>query len=140
MSQFYKYFRENMQALGMDAPESLYGSAISVLGVVKSLEAAMDKLGPDATVGELLGATKRSEKLLVVAAMSASIYVGALIGSLAVAAGRSLAGGTSLADALAMALGDGTYRPWLVSTLIKHPGILDKRVKSRHLLAAFARR
>lgn len=140
MSQFYKYFRENMQALGMDAPESLYGTAMSVLGVIKTLEAAMDKLGPDATVRELLGATKRSEKLLVIGAMSGAIYVGALIGSLAVAAGRSLAGGTSLADALSMAIGNGTYRPWLVSTFIKHPGILDKRIKSRHLLAEFARR
>lgn len=46
---------------------------------------ALKALGPKATVAELIGATTTLEKLGVVGMMSASYYVGAMIGSLFVA-------------------------------------------------------
>ncbi len=93
MSDFYKYFKENMEALG------------------------------------LIGAGIRGEKLAVVAAMSASYYVGAVIGSITVAMGRTLAGGTSLADVLLDARRNRVHRPWLPSVLMHHPEIYKRRSK-----------
>ncbi|WP_199754747.1 hypothetical protein [Pseudoduganella lurida] len=49
---------------------------------------------------ELIVVGTRLEKLGTVATLSAAFYVGAVVGSIAVATGRSLAGGTSLTDAL----------------------------------------
>jgi hypothetical protein len=65
MSQFFKYFRENMQALGLPAPESLYANQGLVVGHVETLLAALKKFGRNATMGELIGATTGLEKLAV---------------------------------------------------------------------------
>lgn len=140
MSQFYKYFRENMLALGLPAPESLYANQGLVVGHVETLLAALKKFGRNATMGELIGATTGLEKLAVGHTVWASYYIGAVIGSMAVATGRSFAGGTSLADVLELALRTGTHRPWLQSTLMRWPGIFDASVGSRHMYVQIARR
>jgi hypothetical protein len=140
MSQFYKYFRENMHALGLPAPENLFGTKEAAITAAKAILVAFDKLGPKATVGELIGATTRYEKFLVVSAMSGAYVIGAIIGSIAVATGRCISGGTSLGDVLHSALANGTYRPWLMSTLMKRPVIYDQKITSRRLLAQLARR
>ncbi|UGQ48495.1 hypothetical protein [Massilia endophytica] len=140
MSQFYKYFRENMEALNLPAPEGIYGTVQGAIATAKLFVSVLDSLGPKATVGELVAATTRMEKILVVSSLSGSYYVGAVIGSIAVATGRSLAGGTSLSDVLAFALRHGAHRPWLVSTLQQRPVIYDAKLKSRKLHAELARR
>jgi hypothetical protein len=66
-------------------------------------------------------------KLMVIVAMSASYYVGAVIGSIAVATGRSLSGGTSLSDVLLNAQMNHLHRPWLPAVMIRHPEIYRKR-------------
>ncbi|MBQ5949914.1 hypothetical protein [Massilia sp. ST3] len=131
MSDFYKYFKENMDALGLPAPESLFGSVQSTVGTVTVLLGSIDKFGTKVTVGELIGAGTRLEKLGVVAACSAAYYAGAVIGSLAVATGRSLGHGTSLGDVLLEAARWGFKRPWLASLLHRLPGVYDPHVKAR---------
>lgn len=131
MSNFYKYFKENMSALGLPAPESLFGTVQTTLGTVTVLLGLIDKFGTRVTVAELIGAGTKLEKLGVVAACSAAFYAGAVIGSLAVATGRCLGNGTSLGDALVLAAKWGFKRPWLAALLHRLPGLYDPGVTSR---------
>jgi hypothetical protein len=59
---------------------------------------ALDKLGKGATMAEIAGATVALEKFMVLGAMSAAGYVGAIIGSIAVATGGSLGCGYRISD------------------------------------------
>lgn len=129
MSDFYKYFKENMDSLGLPAPEGLFGTAQAAIANCAIFVAHIDKFGTKITVRELIKAGTRLEKLGVVAALSASFYVGAVIGSIAVAAGRSLGNGASLADALFEANRNKLHRPWLTSTLQTCPALYGCGVK-----------
>lgn len=95
---FAKYFNENMKAMKLPVPSTLFDSftaAVSNAGVMLD---ALNTLGKGATVAELIKATTGLEKLKVAASLGAAFYVGAVIGSIAVASGRSLGCGASLAD------------------------------------------
>jgi hypothetical protein len=123
MSEFYRYFKENMEGLGLPAPATLFSSAQAAVGNVTVLLAHIDKFGKAVTVGEVIGAATRLEKLGVVATLSASFYTGACIGSIAVAVGRDLAGGVSIADVLMIARRHHIHRHWLASVLYRCPAI-----------------
>ncbi|MTV40660.1 hypothetical protein [Duganella radicis] len=82
-------------------------------------------------MAELIGAGTGLEKLIYLGALRASFYVGAVVGSIAVATGRSLAGGTSLSDVLMSARENNLHRPWLAGVLMRWPGIYRPQVKSR---------
>lgn len=131
MSDFYKYFKENMDALGLVAPESLFGTTQVALGTITAMLTFADKFGPRVTVLEMVGAGTKLECLALLGAVQVSYYAGATIGSLAVATGRTLAGGTSLSDVLFEASRLGFKRPWLVSLLHRMPGIYDPHVSNR---------
>jgi hypothetical protein len=131
MSEFYKYFKENMAALNLPAPESLFGSAQTALGTATAMITYVDKFGPKVTVGELIGAGTRLEGLTTVGVCLATYYVGAVIGSLAVATGRCLGKGTSLGDVLLVAAKYGLSRPWLAPILQRCPGIYRPSVATR---------
>lgn len=128
---FYDYFRENMESLGLPAPESLFGSMQSAIGTVTVILGFADKFGPRVTLRELIVAGTRLEGLGVAGACAAGFYAGAAIGSLAVAAGRTISGGTSLSDVLFEASRLGFKRPWLVSLFHRMPGIYDPSVSGR---------
>jgi hypothetical protein len=121
MSDFYGYFKENMEGLGLPAPDSLFGNAQLAIGNAAVLVGLVEKFGTAVTVRELIVAGTRLEQLAAAGSMAASYYVGAVIGSLAVATGRSISGGTSLADVLFEARRHQLSRPWLVQTLQRHP-------------------
>ncbi len=124
MSHFYKYFKENMDSLGLPAPETLFGSLQAAVGNAAIFLSHIDKFGRGITVRELCIAGTRLERLGVVATLSASYYVGAVIGSIAVATGRTMSGGASIADVLLMANQHKLNRPWLASILTTWPAIL----------------
>ena len=133
MSESYRYFTENMEALGLPAPESLFGTTKEVASNATVMLAYIEKFGPRVTIRELIGAGTRLEALATVSSMYASYYVGAVIGSLAVAAGRSLGRGASLADVLATAHRYELDRPWLELTLRHWRTIYDTRALARDL-------
>ncbi|MEC5160584.1 MULTISPECIES: hypothetical protein [unclassified Janthinobacterium] len=133
MSDFYKYFKENMDGLGLPAPETLFGNAQLALGNLIIFLSQIDKFGKTVTIGELIGAGTKLEQLGVIAALSASFYAGAVIGSIAIATGRSLAGGTSISDVLLVATKYGVSRPWLPFTLRRWPGIYNNAIAGRTL-------
>lgn len=113
MSQFYKYFKENMEALHLSAPDEFFSSQEKALGAAYTITKAIDTFGPRVTVGELIGAGILSEKLCIAVSMGAAYYLGAVIGSIAVATGRSISGGVTIADVLFVANEHNLNRPWL---------------------------
>lgn len=136
MSNFYQYFRENMEGLGLPAPVSMFGNLQMALANAAAFVAHIDKFGKRVTVKELIGAGLRAEKLGMIATLSAAFYVGAVIGSIAVATGRTLSGGVSLVDVLWDIRCQGLYRPWLADTIRRNPAIYDTRVIGRSLYRA----
>lgn len=97
---FKRYFNENMEALGLPVPDSLFTSFAATLANARMMLGAANVGGAGATMGELAFATTVTEVLTVVAGLSAAGYVGAVVGSLFVASGRYAACGTSIADAI----------------------------------------
>jgi hypothetical protein len=132
MSEFYKYFKENMEDLGLTPPpESLYGTQALAISTISTILAYIDKFGTKVTVAEMIGAGTRLEKLTMVGSLGAAFYAGAVIGSLAVATGRTISGGTSLADVFLEASKWRLNRPWLTSLFHRMPGIYDPSVPGR---------
>lgn len=87
---FYSYFKENMDALGLPAPASLFGT------------------------------------------LTAAYYVGACIGSLAVATGKYLSGGLSILDCINTANEYGFQAHWLGNFLNRNPNAIKPGKKIRH--------
>jgi hypothetical protein len=141
MSDFHRYFKENMEALGLPAPDSLFGTLQSSLTTVTVLLASIDKFGKTTTIADLIGAGTRLEKLGMIGTLSAAFYAGACIGSLAVATGRSMSGGATVADVLLYARTHHLHRPWLAAELYRAPGIYRPKVagKATHKYAAIQR-
>jgi hypothetical protein len=131
MSKFYQYFKENMEALGLTAPDSLFGSQQTAIGTISTILAFTDKHGTRVTVYELARAGTNLERLAAVGAVSAAFYAGAAIGSLAVATGRTISGGTSLGDVLFEISTWNLGREWLLPLLQQMPGIYDQRASAR---------
>lgn len=95
---FRKYFVENMTALGLPVPSSLFDTHQTAVATAGAIAATLATLGKGATMAELIGATVGLEKLAVAASIGAAAYTGAVIGSIAVASGRSLGCGASISD------------------------------------------
>ena len=135
---FYGYFNENMEALHLPAPYGLFGTLTTATATIGAMVKLVEKFGTRVTVAELIKtlpgavagagggavgiATGASECLLVAGAVSAAYYVGACIGSLAVATGKTLSGGISIADCLSVANANRIETPpWLIATLHTNP-------------------
>lgn len=132
MSECYKYFKKNMEDLGLaPRPESLFGTQQLAIGTINTILAFIDKFGTKVTVMEMIGAGTRLEQLAAVGTIGAAYYAGASIGSLAVATGRTISGGTALADVMLEASRWRLKRSWLTPLLHRMPGIYDPSVPGR---------
>jgi hypothetical protein len=136
MSNFYRYFKENMDALNPHCRETIYGTPQAATGQATVLLSLIQKLGAKTTSRELIGAGTTLKYLMVIGGMQAAYYVGAVIGSIAVATGRTLAGGTSLSDVLLAAQEHNLNRPWLLPVLQNHPRIYNRRLTDRNSYSA----
>lgn len=130
---FYKYFNENMEGMGLAAPQNLFSSIVLAAGTAKAILTAIDMLGKTATIGMIIGATVALEKLAVVTALSAAYYVGAVIGSMAIATGRYLSCGATISDVILFAQQNQIHRPWLTKSLVLWPGIINPKQNARIL-------
>lgn len=130
---FYGYFKENMEAMGLSVPASLFNTQAETAALITTMLTAFKTLGKNATVAELVGATTGLEKLLVLGALRASWYVGAAIGSFAVATGRYASCGASISDVMLEIHQNGITPPpaWLHTHLAQHPEIFDKKHAGR---------
>lgn len=133
VSNFYVYFKENMESLGLPAPETLFGTLQTAVANASVILTQIDKFGRAVTLGELIGAGTKLEGLGVIAGCSAAFYVGAVIGSIAVATGRSLSGGTSMMDVIFAANRHHLGRSWLPAFFNRWPGIYDETVFARNM-------
>ena len=124
---FGKAFTENMSALGLPAPSSLFGSVQAAASNIATMLGALKTLGPGATVAELIGATRALAALSVVGALSASFYVGACIGSLIVASNTAMQCTTASAASAARTVASkyGLVIPATMLTFIRrHPEVM----------------
>ncbi|MET3214989.1 UNVERIFIED_ORG: hypothetical protein ABIC48_002755 [Burkholderia territorii] len=87
---FYLTFKENMGALGLPVPASLFSTQQQALTTIGAIATAVKTFGSRVTIGELIGAGVLSDVLVYAGSLYASWYVGAAIGSLLVASGHSL--------------------------------------------------
>lgn len=99
---FEKYFKENMEGLGLPVPKSLFMSYQTGVATGAALSGFLWQFGKGTTVGVMLGGSYYHEKFLLAAAIGGSYYTGAVIGSIAIASGRSLGCGYRLADMMSL--------------------------------------
>ena len=128
---FYGYFKENMEALGLQAPVGLFGSLTLAIASIKAILAEVDKFGPAVTVSELVVAGTCLEGLGFLGACTAALYVGACIGSLDVAGAKTISDWCAQSKAMSTAHRYGLTRPWLVPVYHRCPGILSASTGSR---------
>mgnify|MGYP001332592200 CR=1 FL=1 len=131
MSEFYRYFKENMDALNLPAPENIFGTVQSAVANTTVIVSYIEKFGKAVTVIELIKLGTKLEWLNTIGACSVAYYAGAVIGSIAVATGRSLGSGMTIADVLFTAQRYGLSRPWLVPIFYRYPGIYDAKSIAR---------
>lgn len=123
---FKKYFTENMQALGLPVPSTLFDTYQTAIGTASTLVGTLATLGKGATMAELVGATVGLEKLAVAASLGAAAYTGAVIGSIAVASGRSLGCGSRISDLFSWTQQNNMYFDGLASFYTNHPQVLNE--------------
>lgn len=87
---FKAAFQKNMAALHLPAPDSLFSTYTTAMTNLSAMLGALSKLGADATVAEMIGATTGLEVLVAISGIGAAAYTGAVIGSLIVAANDSM--------------------------------------------------
>ncbi len=139
MADFYQSFRENMEGVGLPAPQGLFGSVAAAVSAAAAILGQIDKFGKAVTLGEIIGAGTRLDGLAAIGGCAAAYYAGAVIGSLAVASAASPTAATSLADVLFTAKKHKLDRKWLPATLQRWPGVYDRKLKaSRNQLRSAA--
>jgi hypothetical protein len=135
---WFDYWKENMEALGYTIPTTWSGGTETILARIGLIVAAVEKFGSRVTVAELVGAGALTEEFLFVGAGLASLFVGAAIGSAAVATGRTLSGGTSLADVLEFAASKWRTPPEVKSVIMKNPQVYQRNFPGRFAYARMA--
>ena len=128
---FKKYFNNNMQALGLPVPSTLFDTFQTAIATASTIAGTLATLGKGATIGELIGATVGLEKLTVAASIGAAAYTGAVIGSIAVASGRSLGCGSSISDLFVFSQQNNLYFEGFTAFYMHNPQVLDKSHRFR---------
>lgn len=130
---FYSHFKNNMEGLGLPAPENLFGSISTATATAATILTQIDKFGRAVTLSEIIGAGTALEKLGVIGALLASFYAGAVIGSLAVASARRIECEVSAAEVIQFSVHAKLNRPWLKDVLHEWPGIYNKQIIDRRM-------
>lgn len=123
-ASFGKYFTENMTALGLPTPNGVYENSLAIFGIAATLGEAAH-LHSKMPVSLAWRGSFGFEKAKLLTAIGVSYYVGAMIGSAAVAIGRTTGCGTSIADAILLARENGINGAWLEHELAAHPEFLN---------------
>lgn len=124
---FVKYWEENMDRLGMWIPMSTYETVGGLAGLISAV-ATVAETNPGASLMQALVRAKISVIGANVLALSAAGWTGAAIGSAAVALGRTLSCGTTIADALWIAREQFSVSgTWLEAEFLRNPRILQAK-------------
>lgn len=136
---FFRYFKENMNDLGLPVPEGVFDTYTMATANLSLLIAALHTLGKGATMAEVAGATLGFEKLMVAGAVGATYYTGAAVGSVAVATGRSLGCGSRISDLFVLIERESLQFPGWHLFYRTNPGIIEPEHPSRRVLAVRGR-
>ncbi|MDI9102435.1 hypothetical protein [Xanthomonas oryzae] len=109
-----------------------------MIAALGGMVALAEKMGPRVTIIEVAKAGTKTEMFAVLSAVSASIYLGAAVGSAAVASGRTLSCGTSLSDVLAYSSRNGLSSDSVRTVLITRREIYDYKRPGRRYYASLA--
>ena len=121
------FIDENMASLGLPMPSSAFETAGSMTAIATSIAEVIEINGTSLSLYQALNKINSAKNALSVSAgITASYYLGALIGSMAVASGRCLANGATIADVIWTAREMGIFGSWLDAEYIKHPELLQK--------------
>ncbi len=135
---FKKYFNENMKAMNLPVPSTLFDNFNAAIANAGLILETLNTLGKGATIAEIIKATTGLEKLKVAASLGAAYFVGAAIGSIAVASGRSLGCGYRITDMFVFLEQTNLKFDNCNSFYMMHPEILDKRHNFRQVYFAKA--
>ena len=124
-SNFGQYFAENMNALGLSTPNSIFSSATVAYANIHILASAVTLYGRRVTVNEVWGTSGKLERLRAAPPILAAFYAGAAAGSAAVALGRSLGCNTTIADAITQLQKNGINEVWLEGQLRSNPQFVN---------------
>ena len=89
-ANFHKYFKQRMAMMGFDTPKGYFDTAKQAAKTAAELLAAFTLLPKTATAAELIGATVLAEQVAVAITVGAAFYLGCVIGSLMVAATKTM--------------------------------------------------
>lgn len=92
------HFQRNMNELGVPAPDTLFETVTTTIATIDQLDRLVGEFGNRVTIKELVHAGRLSDKLLVLGAMTAAGYAGAVAGSAFVATVRTMSGGAGIED------------------------------------------
>jgi len=142
---WFDYLNENMEELGLWAPDTLYKQAALSVGTLKSLEAAyaiFKGVGVTELASEGVYTASKAEGLTLAGAALASFYTGALIGSMAIASQRSMSCGKRLNEYFEMMPSAGFSKNEVIeikSIINNHPAIMNPGLPNRKVFAIRAR-
>ena len=122
---FHRYFKENMNDLGLPVPDGVFDSYTTATANLSLLIASLHTLGKGATMAELAGATLGFEKLMVLGAVGATYYIGAAVGC-----------GSRISDLFVLIEREGLQFPDWHLFYRANPGITEPEHPSRRLLVA----
>lgn len=138
-SKWFRYFKENMDALGAPCPLSLFATAQTAAGTAMVIMGQIDKYGPTMPLSVIAGVGTAYEMLGVAGAGLASLYVGSIFGSIMVANGKCMADAVTESGVISYIRKQGASRGWLTQLIKDNPALYDgqganfNRAAFRHL-------
>lgn len=122
---FGQYIDNNMSSLNLPIPSTIFETIGSMTAIATAIAEVIEINGTSISLYQALQKISSAKKALSVSTgISASFYLGALIGSMAVATGKCISNGATISDALWTAREMGIFGSWLETEYIKHPELL----------------
>lgn len=135
---FKKYFTENMEALNLHVPSFLFDDVKTAIENATVLLQTIATVGPRATISEVMKKTTGLEKLILLSGAGPAFYVGAVIGSIAVASAKTMDCRVSLQDISRFLEQHNLTFDGCQHFYFFNPEILDESMPSRNTFASKA--
>ncbi|SJN58898.1 hypothetical protein VR7878_03105 [Vibrio ruber DSM 16370] len=114
LDNFNYNIESNLEAMGLPTPSTLWGSAITMTGVVTTIESALAAKASDIPLVTIARVSMRSKQVL---GISSAYYVGAIIGSALMASKRAT---RCSADELKKAFSEFGLPSWAADDALRH--------------------
>lgn len=142
-ARFYPAFKQNMEAIGLTAPQNLFSSQVSALQTIGQLAGLIKTFGMKVTLRELIHAGDLTEALAYAGALYSAYYLGGAIGSLIVARDEYAAcivGPAAAARARQALFAQGVFLSAPMQLfLVQHPELFDLSSPRRGTYGVHAR-